>query len=584
MATLLSKALRGVLAQPERQPRSQQPEARGTVSGWVMGVSPLWGQPYPEQVDQTGDAASLISRERMREVVLRTPTAAACLNAILDFAGGVKIGVRNVDAAEKISKSQSKKIMRVLNKPNPNQTRRQFILTLMRDIVTFGYGAVELVPTGKPDNPVDMWVMDSARLKIDFDEHGLIRGYDMLNARGIPIVEPGTGGVAQPGNSVNYEFPSGPGIGATGQPSFMSYRNSPMGYSSSLGANLHGWNPSEVIFFSLNPISESIYPHSRIVQLFSAALLEDLMIQFIGERFTDSNIPFGVFDLGDVSDTELRAAIDNWNTQGKAGNRILMTGSRGSGSKWIPFGYHLKDLEATKLLEEFRLKIMGILGVTMQELASSQDVSKSNGYNLSFTFKKRAIEPLLDEITETLTHRLIHDTLHYEDAELYYEEIDSRDDFLMSQIDTNYEKLGILSPNEIRNRKGLTSIPGGDEPILYTGNSWLPMSMVHDFAKQMIVIEESTATVGATGAGGMRVRETIPANNLTNQGTATVPRETATGGGPGQAGGGGGAKPVGVTNGHNRGKSSEMGRQLTGKSDPKIEALYRLLFESKDSS
>lgn len=580
MATLLSKALRGVLAQPERR----QPEARGTVSGFVVGVSPLWGQPYPEQVDQTGDAASLISRERMREVVLRTPTAAACLNAILDFAGGVKVGVRNIDPAEPMNKVQSKKIMRVLNKPNPNQTKRQFLLTLMRDIITFGYGAIEIVPTGRSEKPVDLWVMDSARLKIDFDEHGLIRGYDELNARGIPIVEPGTGGVAQPGNSVSYEFPHGPGIGATGQPSFMSYRNSPMGYSSALGANLHGWSPSEVIFFSLNPISESIYPHSRIVQLFSASLLEDLMMQFISERFTDSNIPFGVFDLGDVSDTELRAAIDNWNTQGKAGNRILMTGSRGSGSKWIPFGYHLKDLEATKLLEEFRLKIMGILGVTMQELASSQDVSKSNGYNLSFTFKKRAIEPLLDEITETLTQRLIHDTLGYEESELYYEEIDSRDDFLMSQIDTNYEKLGIFSPNEIRNRRGLTSVPGGDETLIYTGNSWIPLSMVHEFAYQMIKVEESTATVGATGAGGMRVRETIPANNLTNEGLATVPRHTATGGGPGQQGGGGGARAVGVTNGHNRGKTSELSRQLAGKAAvrPEVaEEIYRLLIEEK---
>src|SRR5258708_1584783 len=116
-------------------------------------------------------------------------------------------------------------------------------------------------------------------------------------------------------------------------------------------------------------------------------------------RFTDSNIPFGVFDLGDVTEHELRLAIDNWNAQGRAGNRIMMTGSKGAGSKWIPFGYHLKDLEATELLKEFRMKQMGILGVTMNELGESQDINRSNGYNLSFTFKKRGVEPVLDEIT-----------------------------------------------------------------------------------------------------------------------------------------------------------------------------------------
>ena len=119
----------------------------------------------------------------------------------------------------------------------------------------------------------------------------------------------------------------------------------------------------------------------------------------------------------------------------------------------------------------------------------------------------------------------------------------------------------------------MTSVSGGDEPLVYTGNSWIPLSMVHDFAYQMVKIEESTATVGATGAGGMRVRETIPANNLTNQ------AQTATGGAPGQAGGGGGGTPVGQTNGHNRGKSSEMSRQLTGKAAQEI---YRLLIDDSE--
>jgi len=549
----LVKAIRGML--PKQDPKP----ARGTVSGYTMGVSPLFGQPYPEQVDKTGDAASLISRERMREVVLRTPTAAACLNAILDFSGGVKIGVRNTDPTKKPPKREAMRVKKILAKPNANQTKRQFLLTLMRDIVTFGYAAVEIVNTGDPDRPVDLWVMDSARLKIDFDEHGLIKGYDMLNARGVPIIEPhkqGAGG----GDSISYDFPRGPGIGFTGQRSFL---NDQASVNDNFGTDLHGWEPNEVIFFSLNPISESVYPHSRIVQLFTAALLEDLMIQFISERFTDSNIPFGIFDLGDVSDTELRIAIDNWNTQGQTGNRILMTGSRGSGSKWIPFGYHLKDLEATQLLSEFRMKIMGIMGVTMQELGESQDVSKSNGYNLSFTFKKRAVGPLLDEITETLTRRLLWETLGMEDLEFYYDEIDSRDDFLMSQIDTNYQKLGIMTPNEIRNRKGLPNQEGGDDALVFTGNSWIPLSMVHELAKTILTIEQQTNSLGASGAEGLRVRQNLPGG---------------TNGAPGQPGVAAGGKPVGGgrPNGHDRGASSEMSRQLTGKA---AENLYKLLLE-----
>lgn len=515
----------------------QVEEARGTVSGFTLGVSPLWGQPYPEQA--SGDAEGMITRQRMREVVLRTPTAGACMNAILDFAGGIKIGVRNVDHSKPVAAGQAKMINRIMKKPNDNQTGRQFMLTLLRDLVTFGYAAVEIVRTTDYHRPVQMWVMDSARLRIDFDEHGYIKGYDMLDARGMPIVN----GHKTTDASDMYNFPHGNTMGATSGP--IGDTAPPSGYEGTASdTDLHGWNPDEVIFFSLNPISESAYPHSRIVQLFSAALLEDLMIQFISERFTDSNIPFGVFDLGDVTETELRLAIDNWNDQGKAGNRILMTGSKGSGSKWIPFGYHLKDLEATGLLAEFRMKIMGILGVTMQELGESQDVNKSNGYNLSFTFKKRAIEPPLDEITETFTARLLWDVLGYADAELYYEEIDSRDDFLMSTIDTNYEKIGILKINEIRNRKGLENIPGGEEALIFTGNSWVPVDMLRRMAEQMLLSEQATSDASETG----------PEGTTSIRFHANKPNPSDGGSGFGRS----------SANGHNRGASSEVSRQLTG--------------------
>lgn len=524
MASLLEKAIRSLVRIPSR---STNP-ARGTVSGFVPGVSPLWGQPYPEQA--AGDASGLISRQRMREIVMRTPTAAACMNAILDFTGGVKIGLRNVDAAVPVQPSKAKVVSKIMSTPNANQTRRQFMLTLMRDVVTFGYGAVELVKTGDPTRPIDLWVMDSARLRIDFDEHGYIRGYDMLDARGKPIL-------SKPTTSSPNEFPVGMNMGIS------SMRSITQDSMAEPGADIHGWEPGEVMLFSLHPISESVYPHSRIVQLFTTAVLEDLVMQFIADRFTDSNIPFGVFDLGDVTEQELRTAIDNWNTQGQAGNRILMTGSKGGGSKWIPFGYHLKDLEAVALLGELRGKIMGILGVTANELGESQDVNKSNGYNLSFTFKKRAVEPLLDEITDVLTRRLLWDLLGYTDLEFYYEEIDSRDDYLMSQIDTNYEKIGIFKPNEIRNRKGLTNVPGGDEALVYTGGSVIPLDLVREMAQVQISLEQG-------GAQGV---------SMTADNPDTVRFRTQ-----GQRGSDMGKNSGQGSSSNQRGQPSETARQVTG--------------------
>src|SRR5258708_3005747 len=206
----LTKAIRNVV-QPLPTPKR---EARGTMSGYALGVSPIWGQPYPEQT--SGDASGLISRQRMREVVLRTPTAAACINAILDFTGGVKIGVRNIDPSKPVPKQQANVIKRMINPPNLDQSSPQFLQTLIPTIETFTYSAVALVTTGALLRPVDMWVMDSARLRIDFDEHGFIRGYDMLSARGIPIMRD----VSSDGSM--WQFPHGSTMGATGQPSITS--------------------------------------------------------------------------------------------------------------------------------------------------------------------------------------------------------------------------------------------------------------------------------------------------------------------------------------------------------------------------
>lgn len=467
--------------------QSARKASRGTLSSYVLGINPTWGQPLPEEA--ASDASGYITPSRMREIVIKTPTIAAAMNSVLDYAGGVPIAMRNVDASKPVPSKQVQAVRKLLVTPNPNQSRRQFMLTLMRDIFTLGFGAIEIeydngdFRTGKP---VNLWVLDAARLKIDFDEHGTIRGYDMLDIRGVPIVR---GQDRDRVGGVNNIFPSGPGIGATS-----------LAPDDRLMA--HAWEPEEVIFFSLNPMSESAYPYSRITQLFSSAVIEDLMLFFISQRFTDSNIPFGVMDLGDVTEQELKIAVDNWNTQANESHHILLTGTKGGG-KFIPFGYHLKDLEATALLAEVRMKIMGIVGVTMNELGESQDVNKSNGYNLSFTFKKRAIEPLLNEIVETLTRRLLWDTLSFTDMEFYYEEIDSRDDLVQAQIDEANLKMGVITINDIRNRKGMPNVPGGEVNMVFTGSAWIPVSLITSMAQALLAAEKaSTQGVSQTGPDG----------------------------------------------------------------------------------
>lgn len=459
--------------------------SRGVLSSWVPNIGNWWGQPNTAN-GGAGDAFAQITPQRMREIALKTPTIAAAMHAVLDFASGVKIKPRNVDPAQVAPPRAANATNRILKRPNPQESHRQWRKKLMRDLEMLGYAFVEIerTPFGTPAN---LWVLDAATVHVDYDKHGTILGYTQLDVvTGKPIVTP----VSQGGDGV------------------------------------HTWVPDDILFYKLDPISESNYPTSRLAELFALGVVETLIVSFIGARFTDSNVPFGVMDLGDLNDDEVKSAVAIWNQQiaqkVNPEHNIVFTGSRG-GAKWLPFGYSMKDLEAPELWSRIRLMILGILGVTVQELGEADDVNKSNGYNLSFTFKERAIKPLLDEITETTTAGLIQpvEGFGFASVELYYEDIDSRDELLQSQIDDLRLKLGMASINELRNRDGKPNVKGGDEAYVYLGGSVIPVAMLQDFAKvqlealQMINLQTQVGIAQAMQAMMTPIPGTDAAGNPT---------------------------------------------------------------------
>lgn len=458
MATILSKAL-GL----KRQRISlHQKASRGTLGTYTPNAPKQYGQPYA-----ASDPFGAISQQRQREIVLKTSTAGASINTILDFAGGVKLTVKSTDARKKPDERRADLVRDLLAIPNDEDTGRDFIQMLARDLLVFGYAALQ-VEFDEFNRVAALWPLDAAKLAIDFGEHGEILGYDMVDAHGRPIRGPD---------------------------------------------GIHSWTRREVIFFRRDPVTYSRYSLSRITQLFSLALLEDLMWSFISGKFTDSNIPFGVLMLGDITEDDILKAADIWNTQFESGHRIMLMNNK-EDANWFPFGYHLKDLEAKDLLELIQHKQMEVLGVTDNELGVAENVNKANGYSLSYTFKKRAVEPVLDVLTSTLTRFLVWEILGFKDIEIGFEEIDSRDELLQAQIDDLQLKHGVVSFNQVRNRRGDPSVPGGDELAVFTGSAWIPVSMLSDFAKaqlaaveaevKLLRIQAQMALANPTGAQGVR--------------------------------------------------------------------------------
>lgn len=436
MSTLIDKAVRWAYNDIRKA-------SRGTLSDYIPNAPHWYGQPLPEVASV--DAQALITPQRMREVVMKIGTPAACLNATLDYAANVRLAIRNVDTTKPADPDQVAFVEKILRRPNKNDNGLGFKQKLIRDMFTMGMAGIE-IEHGKSGKFANLNVLDMARLRLDHDEQGNLLGFNMLDIYGMPISK---------GN------------------------NSP-----------YAWSPDEVIFIKRDPISESRYGHSRVSQLFTYAVIESLIYTYIAQRFTDSNVPRGVMDLGDITETELKRAIDNWNSQADSAHRIMLTGSKGK-SSWYPFHYNLKDLEAPALLDAVEAKIMGITGVTKNELGDSQDVSKANGFNLSYTFKKRAIEPILNAICEELTIRFLWDELGMDDLEFYYHEIDSRDELIASEIDKNYLQAGITTIDAVRNRRGDANTEGGGEPMVFTGSAWIPVRLASHFAELQLAAMEA---------------------------------------------------------------------------------------------
>jgi hypothetical protein len=450
---------------------------------YVLNAPAEYGQPRPS----VGDINGLITPERMREIVQKTPTPASCVNATIDFAVGVPLRIRSTDPAQKPDPAKAAYLRSLLLNPNPVDSQRQFLRQIEKDLATIGWSAVE-IERDRGGNIAHLWVLDAAKLYLDFDEHGRILGYDMMDASGFPIAGPD---------------------------------------------GVHAWDPRDIILFRLDPTTDSRYPSSRIQQIFPAAVVENLMLTFIGQRFTDTNIPYGVFDLGDLTPDEIKKAVAAWNAQARSNHRIMITGSKG-GSKFFPFGYALKELEAKDLLNEIRGFQMGVLGVTMNELGQSQDINKSNGYNLSYTFKKRAVEPLLGELCDTLTKRICAEELGWLDVEWAYDEIDSRDELLQTQIDDGFVKIGGTTINAIRNRRGEPSVPGGDVPMVFTGSAWIPVKDLQAYSSAQLAVLKLAATpqpaAGPAGAGaGSGMIKTSPPKPAGVQGSERFPLDESRG-------------------------------------------------------
>jgi len=100
--------------------------------------------------------------------------------------------------------------------------------------------------------------------------------------------------------------------------------------------------------------------------------------------------------------------------------------------------------------------------VPISKIGSPQGVSLANARDADKTFKEQVCKPI-QEILEKKLNKLIEemtDALH-----IKFNELSLTDEDTQSKIDERYLRMKVITPNEVRIRKGMVPIDGGDEVV-----------------------------------------------------------------------------------------------------------------------
>ena len=100
--------------------------------------------------------------------------------------------------------------------------------------------------------------------------------------------------------------------------------------------------------------------------------------------------------------------------------------------------------------------------VPISKIGSPQGISLANARDADKTFKEQVCRPI-QEILEKKLNKVIEEMT--DALQIKFNELSLTDEDTQSKIDERYLRMQVITPNEVRIRKGLVPIDGGDEVV-----------------------------------------------------------------------------------------------------------------------
>lgn len=229
--------------------------------------------------------------------------------------------------------------------------------------------------------------------------------------------------------------------------------------------------PNEVIHFKKFTPSNTYYGVPDILSAKNAVAGDEFAQRFNLDYFENKAVPRYIITVKGAkltADSE-RKLLEFFQTGLRGRNHrtlYIPLPSDGENSrvefKMEPIEAGIQDSSFKNYAVENRDRILIAHRVPISKIGMPADVSLANAKDADKTFKEQVCRPMQEE----LEYKLNKIMAEFTDAfEIRFEELALTDEETQSRIDSSYLVNKVVLPNEVRQRKGLAPIQGGDIPL-----------------------------------------------------------------------------------------------------------------------
>jgi phage portal protein BeeE len=355
-----------------------------------------------------------------------TPLVRRAINVIkdriaaMDWQVRVRRGVVVDDLA--FAERKLRALRRTLEEPNATDSFRTLMEQVIEDVLTGGYGAIEMEPTGDGERPAMLWAVDGASIRINPRWDG----------------EPETPRYAQalPGQLASSAI-------ELRDDQLMYVRMNPRSFTP------FGLGPLEVAFETVN-------------QFLSAH-------RFAGKLAANSVAQYALW-LNEATPAQHDRLIRWWQDEIEGTGRVPLISTEQK-PEVLRFAQGT-DADMRLAWQEFLIRMVAnAFGLPPLMLGLERDVNQSTASEMSDEAFRGAISPLALLLAGHITRDLFGKCIGWREFEFVFNELGARDEMTELAVQVQLLQAGVLTVNEVRAMRGLGPLGQDGAAVQLTGEA-----------------------------------------------------------------------------------------------------------------